>query len=254
MIVVNASIYYRWSAAVAFLFILLSAYVLLSPRKFLTLAAFLRPGALYSVKFPTLCKPPKIVALTIDDGPSTATADILAVLARYAVKATFFNISGHLPGHEAAMQQTVAAGHEIGNHLTADEASYRLSPSAFEADLLRAEKALLPYLNNSQTALRWLRPGMGLYSKKMVNTAEQHGYRLVLGSVFPYDTNVSSSRFASAFILIHTQPGDIIVLHDGPARGQRTAIILAKVLPLLQARGYTVTTLTKLVEAAEQPH
>jgi peptidoglycan/xylan/chitin deacetylase (PgdA/CDA1 family) len=251
---VNASIYYRWSAAVALLFVLLGGYVLLAPRQLLTLAAFLKPGALYFVRFPTSSEPAKIVALTIDDGPSAATASILAVLARYGVKATFFNISGHLPGNEAAMRQTVAEGHEIGNHLTADEASYRLSPSAFEADLLSAEKALLPYLNNSQnnaqTKLRWLRPGMGWYSHTMVKTAERHGYRLALGSVFPYDTSVLSSSFSTAFILKKTQPCDIIVLHDGPERGRRTAQTLAKVLPALQAQGYTVTTLTDLTSAA----
>lgn len=250
MIAVNAFIYYRRSAALAFLLISLSAFALLSPRWLLALAAILKPGALYSVRFPASSEAPKIVALTIDDGPSAATADILAVLARYSVKATFFNISGHLPGHEATMRQTVAEGHEIGNHLTADEASFRLSPAAFEEDLLTAEKAFLPYLTDFQKVLRWLRPGMGLYSDKMVNTAQRHGYRLALGSVFPYDTNVPFSGFAIAFILKHTQPGDIIVLHDGPQRGQRTAAALTKVLPALQAQGYTITTLTKLVEAA----
>ena len=88
---------------------------------------------------------------------------------------------------------------------------------------------------------------MGFYNTGMVEVAERHGYQLVLGSTFPYDTHIHSSRFASEFILRTVQPGDIIVLHDGEERGLRTAKTLATVLPELQKRGYKVTTLSELM-------
>lgn len=233
-------------------------YLLAQPRWLLNWAARLKPGALYAITVATDAPPTAValtVALTIDDGPSAATADILAVLARYDTRATFFNISDHLPGYEGVVAEAIAAHHELGNHLTADEASIRLSPKAFEADLLAAAQVWQPYVSSS---LRWLRPGMGFYSASMVATAQRHGYRLALGSVFPYDTHVPFSGFAIAFILSTLQPGDIIVLHDGESkgstgkgRGQRTVNTLKKVLPALQARGYTVTTLTNLIGAAE---
>jgi peptidoglycan-N-acetylglucosamine deacetylase len=234
-------------AGLLFSLLLGLAYFLAQPRWLLNLAARFKPGAIYAVTFPA--NVPWVVALTIDDGPSAATADILAVLARYDAKATFFNISGHLPGYEAVVAEAIAAHHELGNHLTADEPSIRLSPEAFEADLLTAEQAWQPYV--SPDPLRWLRPGMGFYSASMVATAQRHGYQLALGSVFPYDTHVPFSGFAIAFILSTVQPGDIIVLHDGKERGQRTVNTLKKILPALQARGYTVTTLTNLIRAAE---
>ncbi len=223
-----------------------SSYLLTQPRWLLNLAARIKPGALYAVNLPADVQP--AVALTIDDGPSAATADILAVLARYDARATFFNISGHLPGYEGVVAEAIAAHHELGNHLTTDEASIRLSPKAFEADLLAADQVWQPYVSSS---LRWLRPGMGWYSARMVQTAQRHGYRLALGSVFAYDTHVPFSGFAIAFILSTIQPGDIIVLHDGKERGQRTVNTLKKVLPVLQARGYSVTTLTNLIAAAK---
>lgn len=245
------------------LILLVSLYGLLQPRWLFTLAVYFKPGALYAVNLVDLPEAPdktpelktikriKPIALTIDDGPSPATAEILAVLDRYDAKATFFNISSHLLGHEAVVQQSVRAGHELGNHLTADEPSIRQPLAAFEADLLSAESALLPYLKGAGTDLHWLRPGMGFYSADMVEIAQRHGYQLVLGSVFPYDTHLPSARFASAFILATVQPGDIIVLHDGEAtgesRGDRTLTTLKKILPVLKARGYRVTTITELV-------
>ncbi|MEO0706079.1 MAG: chitin deacetylase family protein [Cyanobacteria bacterium J06649_5] len=236
-----------------------SALILLSqPRWMFQIATQLRPGAIYAFELPVSPRPPKVVALTIDDGPSEATAEILSVLDRYGVTATFFNISGNLPGHEPTVHEAIAAGHELGNHLTADEPSIRLSPADFETDLLTAEKALLPYLNQGMqnkgappsgpSRLRWLRPGMGFYNAQMVATAEKHGYQLVLGSNFPYDTHILSSRFASVFVTRTIQPGDIIVLHDGQGRGPRTVATLERILPALQAKGYTVTTVTALEE------
>ena len=222
--------------------------LLLQPRWLFAIATQLKPGALYAVDLPKNAS--KIVALTIDDGPSEDTLAILEVLAQYDAKATFFSISDNVPGHEAAIAQTIQSGHELGNHLTADEPSIRLSKAEFEADLDRAESVLAPY--TPQNELTWLRPGVGFYSTEMVKTANRRGYQLALGSVFPYDTHVPSVSFASTFILHTIQPGDIIVLHDGKnGRSRRTIATLEQVLPALAARGYRVTTLSKLTEQAE---
>ncbi len=230
--------------------LLLSSVILLSqPRWLFTLASHFFPGALYAV--PRTDSQSKVIALTIDDGPSSATPEILTILDRYEAKATFFNISGNLPVHESTVQQAVNSGHELGNHLTADEPSIRLNIEAFESDLLAAESALLPYLPVG-SKLAWLRPGMGFYSGDMVDVAQRHGYQLVLGSTFPYDTHVHSARFASEFILRTVRSGDIVVLHDGEKngdnRGARTAKTLEIILPELNRRGYRVTTLSGLVK------
>lgn len=244
----------RYCLGIAGLLFILSG-LLSQPRWIFTLANHLFPGALYAIDRPPVAADStdnysgKRIALTIDDGPSPVTAEILAVLDQHNAKATFFNISSHIPGHEAVVQQAVDAGHEIGNHFTTDYPSIRFSPEEFEADLLAAEQALLPFVQNTDAdaTLRWLRPGMGFYNSKMVDTAECHGYQVVLGSVFPYDTHIHASRFASAFIRHTATPGDIIVLHDGPkGRGDRTLKTLKTILPALQAQGYEITTVSQL--------
>ena len=235
-------------------FFLLLCGLLTQPRWLFTLAAHHFPGAIYAVDTESLSEESgKVVALTIDDGPSAATEDILELLERYDVKATFFNISGHLKGHKETLQAAALDGHELGNHLTVDEASIRLSAEEFEEKLLEAEATFLPLLPTDlptdQKALRWMRPGMGFYNDEMVSIAQQHGYRLVLGSRFPYDTHIHSSRFASAFILNTVRSGDIIVLHDGDGgRGDRTTQTLRIILPALQEKGYTITTVGNLVD------
>jgi len=59
----------------------------------------------------------KVVALTYDDGPSSPyTNQLLDILDRYQVKATFFEIGRKIEKHPEIVPMIVARGHELGNH------------------------------------------------------------------------------------------------------------------------------------------
>jgi peptidoglycan-N-acetylglucosamine deacetylase len=199
------------------------------------------PGCLYQV--PTT-KP--LVALTIDDAPdAVSTPVILAELRRQGARATFFVITDRLRGQEQLVRRLVAEGHELGNHFTRDRPSVGLSLPDFEADLERAHRMLAPW-----GPISWARPGSGWYSQPMIAVMRRHGYRCVLGSVYPFDAAIPSAAWAARYVLRNARPGAIVVLHDGGSRGQRTARVLAEVLPELRRRGYRVVTLSELVVAA----
>jgi peptidoglycan/xylan/chitin deacetylase (PgdA/CDA1 family) len=199
------------------------------------------PGCLYRVPTQTA-----LVALTIDDGPDpSSTPLILAELRRQEARATFFLIAERVHGQEELVRRIASEGHELGNHFTRDRASIRLSPTSFEADLLLAHQVLAPY-----GALKWARPGSGWYSRAMIGVMRRHGYHCALGSVYPLDAAIPSASFAALYIMRHTGPGAVVVLHDGGSRGRRTAKVLSEVLPELRRRGYRVVSLTELVAAA----
>jgi peptidoglycan/xylan/chitin deacetylase (PgdA/CDA1 family) len=209
----------------------------LQPRLLLAAATALVPGVAY---FATTEDP--IIALTIDDGPDAiATAKILEVLKEYGARATFFVISGRIEGNEPLLRKMLEDGHELGNHLTEDRPSIQLSPREFERDVLEAHAALSQFARP-----RWLRPGGGWHDRKMVEVARKYGYRVALGSIFPYDTHIPSSWFAARHILFNARPGAVIVLHDSGSRGKRTAITLERILPELYCRGYRVVALSEL--------
>ena len=200
------------------------------------------PEVLYSVQ--TL---EPILALTIDDGPDPSTTPrILDLLLEHDARATFFLLSDHIPGNETLVQRIVDEGHEIGNHLTDDQPSIRLSVDDFEQRLLHAQGVLSQF-----GEIHWFRPGSGWYNKSMRSVLIEHGYQLALGSIHPFDSHVPSSWFASNYILWRAQPGAIIVLHDNSDRGHRTADTLEKVLPALMARDFRFVTLTELSEQAQ---
>ena len=203
------------------------------------------PEVLYSVDTDE-----KVVALTIDDGPDPCGSPrILDVLNEYDAHATFFLISEHIIGNEIFVERMVAEGHELGNHLTADEPSIALSNGEFERELLEADLALTEYVDD----VKWMRPGSGWYNEEMLATIKKHDYQCALGNVYPYDPQISIYWFSAYYVLGNVKPGSVIVLHDYDRRGGRTAKALEIILPKLTERGYRVVTLSELagVQAGE---
>ncbi len=188
------------------------------------------------------------VALTIDDGPDPATTPaILDVLAEYQARATFFVITARVPGNELLLERMVDDGHELGNHLTHEEPSIRLGRYGFARELEISDSVLGEF-----GEVEWLRPGSGWFNEDMLSTAQQQGYRVALGSIYPFDATIPSPWFASEFILWRTRPGAVIVLHDHRGRGERTVSTLRRVLPELIGRGYSIVTLSELVELEQR--
>lgn len=200
----------------------------------------LHRGCLYRVRLQA-----PLVALTLDDGPDWDTTPlILAELRRHGARATFFLIAGRVQGRERLVHQLVAEGHEVGNHFMRDRPSILLGAEPFARDLEQAHRVLAAY-----GSLRWARPGSGWYSRTMIATMAQRGYRCVLGSVYPYDATIPWASFSRWHILRNVRPGAILVLHDGGTRGRRTARVLRAVLPELHRRGFQVVSMSELTAA-----
>lgn len=218
--------------------ILFGTVMFFQPRWMLRLISEIFPGPVYFVETNA-----PIAALTIDDGPDPLTTPkILEVLFRHRAKATFFLISGQVPGNEAIISAIVEQGHELGNHLTRNETSIKLTAAGFEAALLEADTVLSRFAE-----VRWVRPGSGWYNSEMIKIIHSHNYRCALGSVFPYDVQIPWSWFTTHHLLLNIHPGAILILHDTGLLGERTASVLDTVLPELHRRGYRIVSLSELV-------
>lgn len=83
----------------------------------------------------------KTVYLTFDDGPSRYTPEILDVLDKYGVKATFFVINGR---YNSTMKDIVDRGHQIGLHTYShDYKTIYSSDSAYFKDLQKIHDVVL---------------------------------------------------------------------------------------------------------------
>ena len=85
----------------------------------------------------------KVVALSFDDGPSEPyTSEILAVLDKHQVKATFFVMGIHAKTHLPILKKMVASGHEIGNHSMYHEKENKKSIAALIKQLPEVDKII----------------------------------------------------------------------------------------------------------------
>lgn len=187
----------------------------------------------------------KVVALTIDDGPSDQTEEILSALEASDARATFFLIGTRMERRPDVVRRIVDAGHEVGNHTMEETPSILLGRAEFAQQLRETDLLLSRYADPY-----WFRPGSGWYNEAMLAEARDAGYRIVLASMWPVDAYVPWTPFVAEYVRRHARPGAILVLHEGKGRGKRTAAILRRILPELQQEGYEITTVGELLRQA----
>ncbi|KAI4276021.1 MAG: hypothetical protein L6R35_006239 [Caloplaca aegaea] len=193
----------------------------------------------------------RIIALTIDDGPSEYTAEIMEVLKSNEATATFFVIGAQVKGREELLRSLLREGNELGNHAMHDEPSRFLSDGNLEEQINSVGKMVQEAYTAAdlEAPPRYFRPGSGLFNSRIRHVVSKLGYRLVLGSIYPHDPQIPYWRVNARHVLSMLRPGAIIICHD---RRKWTAPMLRKVLPEARRRGYRVVTLTKLLQGANE--
>lgn len=188
-----------------------------------------------------------ILALTIDDGPSVHTGEVLDVLAAHGVRATFFLIGERVLQYPGVVERISAEGHELGHHMMQDRTSVLLDEKAFEREFRETHRILSRFGDPE-----WFRPGGGWYDGSMVERARSAGYRVALASMLPLDAHLPFPGVIGEYVEYHARPGAILVLHDGPGSGESTAEVLRELLPELDRDGLKATTVGDLVEAGDR--
>jgi len=199
----------------------------------------------------------RVIALTIDDGPDpVATPALLEVLEKHNARATFFLISDRMEQHPELVNSIVAGGHELGNHMTEDEASVRLAASEFVTKLDRAAEVIEEFLPDTQPSAEhaerplWFRPGHARYNAEMKTELGKRGYRIALASMIPFDARLKAPRLLASYIKRTIEPGSVVVLHSVGERGLRAARSLELLLPALTRRDYRVGTLSDVARVS----
>jgi len=194
----------------------------------------------------------KKVAFTFDDGPNPdLTPRLLDLLDNHAARATFFLIGRNVERYPRLAGEIAARGHEIGNHTQ----NHLLLPVLPRTMMLREmERASRAIQGATGQWPELFRPPMGWFNRSMLFTLAEHGYRPILGNVYPQDCSRPGTGVIVDRVLQRVTPGSIVILHDGSAAGtaDRSQGIeaLQTILPQLQARDYSFTTITGLLESA----
>lgn len=179
------------------------------------------PG--FSFFLPIICRGPsdkQVVALTFDDGPNPlSTPELLALLARHRVRATFF-VNGHrVVQFPDLIRQIVSQGHTIGNHTYSHDNLIMLKSAQKLKGEIEKTQQVLHDLGVRPLAFR---PPVGVTSPRLGPVLEQVGMYTVNFSCRAGDRGNRRIHDLSDKILGKLHSGDIILLHDIPPRNDGT--------------------------------
>lgn len=185
----------------------------------------------------------KVVALTIDDGPTGEwTPQVLAMLERRKAPATFFVVGSRAAHDPLLIQQAAHAGHEIGNH-TWEHADLTQHDELFVRDSLeRTHEFIVKTTGHPPTVCR---PPYGRIDTVGLGACATLGYDVAMWSDHVTGSNAKADVDR---VLRHVSAGSIVLAHDGGPEPTVTLMAqLDRLVGSLQDAGYTFATFGQLL-------
>ncbi|WP_229415498.1 polysaccharide deacetylase family protein [Moorena bouillonii] len=192
--------------------------------------------------------PQKVIALTFDDGPwPKMTNDVLHILKKYDVKATFFVVGRNVYLYPEELKKIVDHGHALGNHSW--NHSYYYHNSLAAAKEIDNTTARIYKTINVKTSL--FRPPGGIMNNGLVAYARKKNYVIVKWSADSEDYSVNQRRLTYN-VLRRAKPGGIVLLHDGGGNRAKTIRALPVIITELRKQGYQFVTVPELLDMARK--
>jgi peptidoglycan-N-acetylglucosamine deacetylase len=193
----------------------------------------------------------KRIALTFDDGPSRHTSDLLAVLDRHGVKATFFLVGQRVEEYPAIARAVLAAGHTVANHSYSHVSLAYLSEGDFwDGEVGKTQEVLNTVLGVKPS---FFRPPFGSLRDPGVEMLASRGLKVIIWSVDTKDWFLARSPDTAAAaiertVLEYVHDEAIVLMHDGGAPADKTVEAVDRLIPQLKARGYRFVTIDALIQ------
>jgi peptidoglycan/xylan/chitin deacetylase (PgdA/CDA1 family) len=184
------------------------------------------------------------VALTFDDGPGPYTPQVLSVLERFHVHATFFVIGKMLRYFAPSAVREIEDGDVIGDHTETHPMMAQLSAHEQHEQLFE-QIARVELIGGKRPDL--FRPPYGSFNETTLHELHALHLLMVLWSV---DTGDYLQPGVPAIVeraLAGARPGAIILMHDAGGTRTQTIEALPKVIEGLRARGYRLVTVPQLL-------
>jgi peptidoglycan-N-acetylglucosamine deacetylase len=184
------------------------------------------------------------VALTFDDGPGPYTPDIISILEREDVPATFFEVGVMERYFYSSTAQIAALGDPIGDHTEVHAQMSKLSPAKQRAQLLEQAKAIEQH---GARFPRLFRPPYGLWDAATLKLLHRYGMLMVLWTVDTSDYRRPGVKAIVNAAVDGAKPGAIILLHDAGGDRSQTVAALPKIIAALHRRHYRLVTVPRLL-------
>ena len=190
--------------------------------------------------------PEKVVALTYDDGPSPYhTNQLLALLERLQVKATFFVVGTKIEENPEIIERIVAQGHELGNHSYSHPRMIWKKPGFIKSEIEKTDQLLRQL--GVQDEIHFRSP-YGIKFLILPYILNKMKKKNIMWNVDPQDYQASSPQEISNYVINKVVPGSIILLHDFERVDSPTIPATETMIQQLHEQGYKFKTVSELIQ------
>ena len=183
----------------------------------------------------------KIIALTFDDGPGiTTTTQILDILQKYDVPASFFVIGNNINRQTAeVMRRAVSMGCEIQNHSRSHQDMTTMTAEEITAEIKFTSDKIAEVVGK---APEFFRPPYIAVNDLMRETV---GLPFIQGVGAEDWLDSVTAKMRRDRILLQVKDGIVILLHDKEGNF-RTVDAVEMLIPKLKSEGYRFVTVSGL--------
>lgn len=186
----------------------------------------------------------KVVALTFDDGPSVYTSQVLRILRRFKIHATFFLIGEQVRPNASLVREELAEGNAVGDH-TFTHANVSGGGSFAYSQISRTRSAIRS-ASGYYTPCLFRAPG-GAVSGALFPVARSLGMLTIQWDVDPRDWSRPGTGSIYSTVVGQARRESIILMHDGGGPRNQTVAALPGIIRTLRSRGYGFRTVPDLL-------
>ena len=182
-----------------------------------------------------------LVALTFDDGPSSATTPrLLDVLTEKDTPATFFMLGNMARNNPDIVKRIKKEGHDIASHTMYHQNLVRITPAVAQADINEAKSVISSIVGHDPS---YTRPPYGNINDS-VRTAV--GTPIILWSVDTLDWQSKNPEAVLATAMSEVHDGAIILMHD---IYPTSVDAVPALIDTMRKSGYEFVTISELAKA-----
>lgn len=185
----------------------------------------------------------KEIALSFDAAwGNEDTEELIEILAKHQVKATFFVVGAWVDKYPESVRQLAAAGHDIGNHSNAHPHMPQLSKEKMVTELQSCNEKVKAVTGNTPLLFR---APYGDYNNTMCDTVKECGMYTIQWDVDSKDwMEGHTAEKIVKDVCGKVKPGSIVLFHNAAVHTpQALPIILEKLI----SEGYSFTLIRDLI-------
>ncbi|MBR3988288.1 MAG: polysaccharide deacetylase family protein [Clostridia bacterium] len=188
----------------------------------------------------------KKVAISFDAAwGNEQTPELLDILDRYDVKATFFLVGQWVDNFPESVKEIAAQGHDVENHSNTHAHMPELSLEGMSEEIVSCNDKIKALTGKCPTLFR---PPYGDYNNDVVASVKNQNMYCIQWDVDSLDWKDLSAEEITQRVTSKLQNGSIVLLHNG---AKNTPEALPSIIEGIKAQGYELVPISELVPEGE---